>query len=182
MKALVNKKNKKVIGLNRIKNSLEIEIELLDLNITKEINGTQYSLINHPNLFTIDDLIEAKGKQILSKMMRKYIILNEELIEQDISLNLSSHSANTGYKFLQLRPNGQCRTNKIVLPVKTSSAGLYIECDTEITIEIGTTATNFTPIKNGEFINFSEETSLLYLRFKNNSNKYKQIYSYGIIF
>ena len=181
MKVLVNVNNKKVTGLNRDKNPFEVEINLLDSNVSKNIDGVEYKLTNNPGLFTIDDLIEAKGKQILSKTMRKYIILNEELSEKDISSNLSSHSANTGYKFLQLHPQGQCRTNKITLPVATSSIGLYLECDLGILAEVGISASNFTPIKNNEFIMFNNETNTLYIRFKNSTNEYKQIYSFGII-
>lgn len=179
MKALININTGKVSGLNRDKRPFEVSV--LVSNFTKEIDGIEYDLINHPNFFTMDDLIEAKGKKILSSAMRKYIILNEELLEEDISSTLSNHSANTGFKFLQLHPNGQCRTNKINLPISTSNAGLYIEADEGITVEIGTNASTFFPIKNGEFINLNEETNSVYLRFKNETSEFKEIYSYGII-
>jgi hypothetical protein len=181
MKVLVNLINKKVVGFNRKKQPFEIEIDMLDSKITKTFNNEEVSIEQEPGEFTLDDLIEIKGKFILSSTLKKYIMLDEELLEENIQTTLSTHSANTGYKFLQLHPNGQCRTTKIALPISTKNVQIYSEKDEGIEIEVGDNATNFAKLDDKNNVYFDNPTNSLYIKFKNLTNDPKEVYSYGII-
>lgn len=164
-----------------------ITYQILDENginkgLEKKTIQIQYDLLNQPSAFTVDEIIEAKSKEILKFSNFQHIMLFEELNEKDLSIDLSSNLAHTGNKLIRILPNGQCRTNKILLNKPVKSIGMYVELDDDIEVEIGNNATSFKKLEDNQ-VNFQEETNSIYIKFKNTSkNEEKQIYAYGILF
>ncbi|MNM68240.1 hypothetical protein D3C81_797920 [compost metagenome] len=125
--------------------------------------------------------MEAKGKKIVTDKLARTIILNEELDELDIDTSYKKHSANTGFKFLQINPKGQCQTTAFAIPVTTTRISIYLEADEGITTQISKDGKTFTDFDIKDFYDFGQTIEKVYLRFINTTNEYKEIYSYGII-
>lgn len=180
MKVLIDLATEKIVGFNRPKNLFEFEVEIFDISPDKVINNQKYNLLENPSVFTLDDIIEAKGKKIIEDNISRYIILNEELNENDLDLNYINHKANTGLKFLQLKPQGECKTTQIELPEPSNALKIYIESEEGINIEYSLNDESFSPVEN-LLIELSDPTEQIFLKFVNSSNEPKQIFSYGIL-
>lgn len=142
----------------------------------------RYTIYDNPSVFNLDDIIEAKSKQIISQSSFSNMILFEELQEKNLSVELASNLAHTGIKMISILPGGQIRTNKIQLPHSVERVEVYCEADENIVIEVGQNATNFSPLSNGIAI-FSQPTNSFYIKFKNESLEGLQnIRSYGLLY
>lgn len=143
---------------------------------------TTYTLFDNPSVFNLDDIVEAKSQRIVSQSNFSNIILYEELQEKNLSIELASNLAHTGIKMISILPGGQIRTNRIQLPVSVEKVEVYYEADEEIVIEVGQTASSFSPVLNG-VATFAEPTSNFYIRFKNESlETTRNIRSYGLLY
>lgn len=180
MKVLIDLATKKIVGFERPKNLFEFEVEIFDASPEKVINNQRYYLLENPSVFNLEDVIEAKGKKLIADHIKKFIVLNEELNESDLDLQYINHKANTGLKFLQLRPNGECKTTEISLPEPSTSLKVYIEAEEGISTEYSLDGESFSPI-NDLSIELSDPTEKVFLKFVNSSDEHKQIFSYGIL-
>lgn len=73
------------------------------------------TLINNPEEFTAEEVIEAKYKSILEASECDHIVADMFLNGDDIDLTAPNHSANTGIAIMQLLPGGQAKTKEITL-------------------------------------------------------------------
>lgn len=124
--------------------------------------------------------MKQKEKKLIADHIKNFIILNEELNENDLDLRHTNHKANTGLKFLQLRPLGECKTNEITLPKPSSDLKVYIETEEGVGIEYSLDGESFSPI-NDLSIELSDPTEKIFLKFVNSTDEPKQIFSYGIL-
>ncbi|MNW00267.1 hypothetical protein D3C71_1957330 [compost metagenome] len=102
--------------------------------------------------------------------------------ESDIDISYKNHAAHTGFKFLQLTPKGQCKTNAFEVPVATTRATLYLEADEGISVQFSKDGKNFLELDSYGFIDFNQTVENIYILFTNTTDEIKEIYSYGIIF
>lgn len=180
MKALIDLNTRRVTGINRQKGLFEFEVEIFDINPEKTVNTQTVSLLNNPSSFNFDEIVEAKGEKIVSKNMAKFIILNEELDEDDLDLEHPNHSANTGFKFMQLKPNGECTTKLIELPEETNAIKFYLEAELGVIVQFSPDGEQWQD-SDGITINNEQTLEKVFLKFINTTNEFKKVFSYGII-
>lgn len=145
--------------------------------MTTQTIEQHYKFLDNPFEFTINDIIEAKGAEILKNSDLNNIILKE--INQE---DLFTESAHVSVDYIKLLPSGTCRTSLINIPQPTDVVGVYLEADNDIEIEVGKDIDKSFKLIDGK-VQFSEPVSQVYIKFNNlNTENEKEIKAYGILF
>lgn len=153
-----------------IKDSIELEPIMLPNIVTKT-----YDLKTNYEMFTGQDVLEAKYQNILDESQRDYIIADMFLNEDDLDLADEGHSANTGVGILQLLPNGQAKTKSIKLAQPTQEFKL-LEFNAQDDVEIYLSGKKF----NNGILTLPSPISNCTIKFVNISDKPKSVKSYAI--
>lgn len=153
-----------------IKDSIELDPIMLPNIVTKT-----YDLKSNYEMFTGEEVLEAKYQYILDESQRDYIIADMFLNEDDIDLEDVGHSANTGVAILQLLPNGQAKTKSIKLAQPTQEFKL-LEFDAEDGVEIYLSGKKF----NNGILTLPSPISSCTIKFVNILDKPKSVKSYAI--
>lgn len=130
--------------------------------------------------FTYEEVIEAKVKAINNNNLYDLIHFNEDLAEGTFSLNLSDFKADLGNGVAIIHGGAKLRTEKISLSHPVTSLMVYTEKDSDITVEVGATASSFSPVINGRVV-FEEPTNAVYIRFTNNAESKRELHAFGIL-
>lgn len=189
MKLNVNRATNQVAGVNTPASMLDITIDVKDdftlskviievsestENLTEEVHRV-VNFNDNPLEFSLEEIVNAKYKDILEASSNDYIIADIFLDENDLDLSDPQHSANTGYGILQLLPYGQAVTKLINLEAPTTLFNL-LEFDADPDVEIHINDVKFTENK----ATFTESISSYTIKFLNTTNKPKMVRSYAI--
>lgn len=130
--------------------------------------------------FTYEDVLEAKIKSINNNNLFDLIHFNEDFEEGTFSTGLSDFKADLGNGVAVIHGGAKLRTEKITLPHPVNSLMVYAECDSDITVEVGGSASSFTPAVNGSVV-LTEPTNTIYVRFTNNAEAKRELHAFGIL-
>ena len=154
--------------------SLEDSIVLDPVMIPNMIKRT-YDLKSNPELFTGQDILQAKYQHVLDESQKDYIIGDMFIDEQDLDLEDEKHSANTGFALLQLLPNGQAKTKSIELAEPTTEFKL-LDFNADDGIDIYLSGKKFV---NG-VLTLASPISNCTIKFVNTTDRPKIVKSYAI--
>lgn len=149
-------------------------IELEPIMIPNIVTKT-YALKSNPEIFTGQDILQAKYQHILDESQKDYILGDMFIDEQDLDLEDEKHSANTGFALLQLLPNGQAKTKSVELAEPTTEFKL-LDFIADEGIEIYLSGKKFT---NG-ILTLTSPISNCTIKFVNTTDRPKIIKSYAI--
>jgi len=189
MQVNTNRATNQVAGVNTLASILDITINVRDdFNLSKMITEVSESTENlteevqrvvnfkeNPHEFSLEEIVNAKYKDILEASSNDYIIADIFLDENDLDLSDPQHSANTGYGILQLLPNGEAVTRLINLEAPATLFNL-LEFDADSDVEIYINNIKFTENK----ATFTEPISSFTIKFLNTTNKPKMVRAYAI--
>lgn len=160
--------------LDHVEEVTENEDNYEPIMIPNMVNNT-YTLKEHPNKFSVLDILEAKYQKVLEDSQKDYIIADMFLNEEDLDLEDPNHSANTGVAHLQLLPNGQAKTKSITLEAPTTNFEiLEFKCDEGV--EIYLSGKKFVDGK----LTLASPISNCTIKFVNNTDIPKKVKSFAI--
>lgn len=130
--------------------------------------------LDNPNIFTLEDIITFKYRDILENSNYDYIIA-QEFIEQNINTKDEHHTANIGVGFIQLLPKGQAKTESILLDEGVSTLELLLyEGNPEVELYV-----NDVKIQNNK-VTLTSKTNNIIVTFKNPTDKALLINAYAL--
>lgn len=142
-----------------------------------------YKTVNfqeNPFEFTYEEVLEAKKAALQGNNLRKLVHYDEDFNLAGFSTDLASHTANMGDGILALHPNGQCRTEKIQLSTSAQTVQIYLESHPDVRVEVGSTASNFIEVIDGIAV-LPQVSDAIYVRFINQSDRFRDVFAFGIL-
>ena len=134
------------------------------------------------SVFTYDDIVKAKEKQLLKGTFYTACKLFEQMDETIFSTNISGFYADLGFDFLSLPSGGEARTIKLKLPNEAEAVGIKFESsDGGLEVLIGNTASNLIPIDRNNEVFFDEPVSEVYVKFENPTDKRIDVHSFALL-
>lgn len=113
----------------------EVEGEQLPPVTVPNIVQRTVTLLESPQEFTLDDVIQAKYQALMESSDQANVIADLFLEEADLDLTDVDHSANTGVGICEILPGGQVKTKSIQLESPAQTFQL-LEFDAEPGVEI----------------------------------------------
>ncbi|WP_026678226.1 hypothetical protein [Fictibacillus gelatini] len=154
-------------------------VDLEPVMIDNVVNQT-VSFQDDPYAFTYEEVLEAKKASIQANNLRQLVYYDEDFNLESFSTNLASFAANMGDGILAIHPGGQVRNEKIPLGTPAKTIQLYLESAPNIKVEVGATVTSFVEFKDG-IAQLSTAADQVYVRFTNTSDKFRDVYAFGIL-
>jgi len=143
--------------------------------LEKKYVAKSVKLEDNPEVFSLEEIVNAKYKDILEASSNDYVIADIFVDENDLDLSDPQHSANTGYGILQLLPNGQAVT-KLINQEAPASLFNLLEFDADPGVELYVNDIKFIENK----ATFTEPISSCTIKFLNTTNKPKMVRAYAI--
>lgn len=156
---------------------VQVPVEFQDLEpvmIPNMINKI-ITLANNPEEFTINEIVNAKYKDILEASACDHILADLFLNEEDIDLADVNHSANTGIAIMQLLPGGQAKTKEINLTAAAKTFTL-LEFNTDDGVDIYLNDVKLTE----NHVTLEATTDRCAIKFVNTTDKPRTVKSYAI--
>ena len=134
------------------------------------------------SVFTYDDVVKAKEKQLLKGTFYTACKLFEQMDESIFSTNISGYYADLGFDVLSLPSGGEVRTIKLELPNEADVVGIKFEASADgLEVLIGNTASNLIPIDRNNEVIFAEPVSEVYVKFENPTDERIDVYSFALL-
>lgn len=141
----------------------------------------QVSFAEQPSLFTYDEISAAKHASLVKTFPGLQLVFyDEDFNLKHFSNDLVEHAANMGDGVMAIHPGGKCRTTKLPLGKTIEKIHFYLEAQEGIAVEIGSTATNLTAVVDG-VAELPVATDVVYVRFINTTESYKEVYAFGLL-
>lgn len=180
---IVNEKGDKEKVTNTVQEP--VEYRHLDPVLVPNIINYQIQFADHYMETTEHEIVQEKVKHINDNSLSELIYFDEQLSESVFSTELSTHSSDMGVGFVSVHPQGQIRTIKLHLmngtqTISVKRVEVYLEAQAGITVELGSSASNFVPVVNG-VATFETPVSEVYVRFKNTAETKREIHAFGLL-
>jgi hypothetical protein len=174
--------NKYVIDGEVVEVPGQVATEYVDLEpvLIDDVVYNSVSFQDNPSIFEYEEVLEAKKAALQKANLRKLVHYDEDFNLEGFSTDLAAHAANMGDGILALHPSGSCRTEKIALGSAVKTVQLYLEAAPDVKVEVGSTANSFVEFKDG-VAQLPSAASEVYIRFTNTTDKYRDIFAFGIL-
>ncbi len=162
--------------LYRLPSSKELTTEETPFHMVESIKELRtITLETKPEVFTLEEVIEAKYKDMLNNSSCDFVMADMFIDESDLDLNDVNNSANTGVGILQLLPKGQAKTKSTDLETATTNFTL-LEFDADPGVEIYVAGKLFTDRR----VDLTTQVNSCTIKFVNTTDKPKMIRAYAI--
>lgn len=174
--------NKYIIDGEEVEVPGQVPTEWVDLDpvLIDDVVQKSVSFEENPYIFEYVEVLEAKKDALQKANLRKLVHYDEDFNLEGFSTDLVSHAANMGDGILALHPGGSCRTEKIALGSAVKTVQLYLEAAQDVKVEVGATASSFVECKDG-VAQLPVAADEVYIRFTNTTDKYRDVFAFGIL-
>jgi hypothetical protein len=160
----------------------EVDGEIVQLApaTEKAKRSVTYTLKGDFTKFTADEVIEAKKNAINDNELAELVYFDEDLDAKGFSTELASFEADTGVGFVAVHPGGEARTIKLPLGLSAQAIQIYYEGQSDIEIEVGSSASKFFPVVDG-VATLDVLASEVYVKFTNLADRKREVHAFGIL-
>lgn len=135
-----------------------------------------------PELFTYQDLVNHKEKQMTANTFMSQAMLFEQLGEGVFANELVSFDANLGFDFVSIPPDGKARTVKLSMPIATNILSVKLETSYPgIVVSAGPTVDTIKPLDRNDELVLSKDESSIYVLFENPTNVTIDVESFALL-
>lgn len=137
---------------------------------------------NEPELFTYEDIVAHKEKQVTKGTFASKATLYETFLTDVFSDTLASFNADLGFDFISIPPGGEARTKKLTLPITGQFVTVkYESSEAGLKVSVGATVDDITPVDRNNERYFSQNETAVYVLFENPTDKRIDLNAFALL-